>query len=119
MLHLKNAADVLDPRRQASFAPTILLGLGDQGLRDLVRRRQGRRTCSIAGDPGDGGAFALWKWTGPGATPAARVGHRPADRRHQGLGRRPGRRREGGRGDGSSFDEGERKNAAGGRVQGL
>jgi hypothetical protein len=111
VLHLKNAADVLARGATASFAPPILLGLEGQGLRDLVRDGKGGYLL-IAGDPGDGGAFSLWKWTGPGATPV-RVSpiERPA-----GLTKASA---EGLAVDANGasawilFDEGERKNAAG------
>jgi hypothetical protein len=74
VLHLKNAGDVLTTGAKPSFARPILLDLRGkgptgQGLRDLVRDGKGGYLL-IAGDKGDGGTFALWKWSGPGGTPS-------------------------------------------------
>ena len=69
LLLVTNAAAVLDTGAAATFGPPILLDLGKQGLRDLVRDPKGGYII-LAGNPGDGGTFALWRWTGP-SSPAA------------------------------------------------
>jgi uncharacterized protein DUF3616 len=66
VLPLTNAAAVLDSRARATFGPPILLALGKQGLRDLVSDRRGGYLL-LAGEPGEGGTFALWTWAGPAA----------------------------------------------------
>jgi hypothetical protein len=66
VLVLKNAAAVLDTGAAPVFGTPVLLDLARQGLRDLVRDGRGGYLL-IAGDPGEGGEFALWKWSGPGA----------------------------------------------------
>jgi hypothetical protein len=111
VLRLTNAADVLARGATASFAPPILLGLKGQGLRDLVRDgRDGY--LLIAGDPGDGGAFSLWKWSGPGGTPA----HVSPIERPTGVTKASAEGlaiAENGAAVWILFDEGERKNTAG------
>jgi hypothetical protein len=74
VLHLTNAGDALAGTAPAPFATPIMIDLGGKGLRDLVRVGPGRYLL-IAGDPGDGGTFELWQWSGPGAlTPLTRMG---------------------------------------------
>jgi hypothetical protein len=73
VLPLKNAAAVLDARARPAFGPPILLSLGKQGLRDLVDDGRGGYLL-LAGEPGEGGTFALWSWAGgAGAAPPRKV----------------------------------------------
>lgn len=68
LLLMTNAAAVLDNGVAATFGPPILLELGKQGLRDLVRDPKGGGYIVLAGNAGDVGTFALWRWAGPGST---------------------------------------------------
>ncbi len=65
LLLVTNAAAVLDSGVGATFAPPILLALGKQGLRDLVRDPKSGGYIILAGNTGEGGTFALWRWAGP------------------------------------------------------
>jgi hypothetical protein len=68
LLLVTNAAAVLDSGAAAAFAPPIRLDLGKQGLRDVVRDPKSGDYVILAGNAGDGGTFALWRWAGPSST---------------------------------------------------
>ena len=113
VLPLKNAAAVLDTHATPVFAAPILLSLGKQGLRDLVDDGRGGDPL-LAGEPGEGGTFALWSWAGRRAPrPAQGAGH---PKREDTRRRRRGRARREERVD--LFDEGERKTASGKKCKG-
>ena len=115
VLPLKNAAAVLDAHATPAFVAPILLSLGKQGLRDLVSDGRGGYLL-LAGEPGEGGTFALWSWAGPtGATPPRKLRDIPneEDTSAEAIVVAP---------DGKSawilFDEGERKTASGKKCKG-
>jgi len=115
VLSLKNAAAVLDAHATPAFVAPILLSLGKQGLRDLVSDGRGGYLL-LAGEPGEGGTFALWSWAGPtGATPPRKLRAIPneADTSAEAIVVTP---------DAKSawilFDEGERKTASGKKCKG-
>ena len=115
VVSLKNAAAVLDAHATPAFVAPILLSLGKQGLRDLVSDGRGGYLL-LAGEPGEGGTFALWSWAGPtGATPPQKLRAIPneADTSAEAIAVAP---------DGKSawilFDEGERKTASGKKCKG-
>jgi hypothetical protein len=64
LLLVRNAGTVLESGVAPDFAAPILLDLGKQGLRDMVRDPKGGYVI-LAGSPGEGGEFALWRWAGP------------------------------------------------------
>jgi hypothetical protein len=115
VLPMKNAAAVLDGHATPAFVAPILLSLDKQGLRDLVDDGRGGYLL-LAGEPGEGGTFALWSWAGPaGATPPRKVRNIPneKDTSAEAIVVAP---------DAKSawilFDEGERKTASGKKCKG-
>jgi hypothetical protein len=115
VLVLQNAAAVLDTKAKAMFGPPILLDLKQQGLRDLVSDGKGGFLI-LAGDPGEGGAFALWAWSGPSGTAPPRrlmaIANVP-DTSAEGIAVTPDKTAAW-----ILFDEGERKTASGKKCKG-
>jgi Protein of unknown function (DUF3616) len=114
ILPLKNAAAVLDTQAKPMFGAPILLSLRKQGLRDLVDDGRGGYLL-LAGEPGEGGTFAMWSWAGPGGAPPGKMLDIPneKDTSAEAIVVTP---------DGKSawilFDEGERKTASGKKCKG-
>jgi hypothetical protein len=115
VLVLQNAAAVFDTKAKATFSPPILLDLGRQGLRDLVSDGKGGFLI-LAGDPGEGGTFALWAWSGPSGTAPPRrlmaIANVP-DTSAEGIAVTPDKTAAW-----ILFDEGERKTASGKKCKG-
>jgi hypothetical protein len=68
------------PAAAASAAGLVLTGLCDASAGPLVDDGRGGYLL-LAGEPGEGGTFALWSWAGPaGSTPPRKVLEIPTEK---------------------------------------